>query len=90
MGSPLSFVRLLVGAMLPVAAPLLFAHVICALSGEIALLPPARFVLGLPCCLLMGVRGLLCPLSLVRRPAGVVLPFAPPLLLARLLCVLFI
>ena len=49
----------LVGALLPIAMPLLFAPVLRVLSREVAMLPLARFVLGLPCCLLTheGLKG---------------------------------
>ena len=84
-GTPPPFVRVLVGALLPVAVPVLFAPVLRALSREVAVLPPALFNQGHPYCLLLGTR-----VPLVRRPAGVLLPFAPLILLAHLLCSLFV
>ena len=55
-------VLLLMGALQPVAVPLLFAPVLRALSCEDVVLPLAPFVLGLPCCLLLGLWALVCPL----------------------------
>ena len=66
-GAPSPFVHLLVGAPLPIAVPLLCTPVLRALSREVAVVPPARFVLGLPCCLLLGLPALMCPLCGVRR-----------------------
>ena len=65
-GAPPPFVRLLVDAPLPVVVPLLFAPVLRA-SRKVAVLPPAVFVLGLPYCLLLGLRALLFPLCHVPR-----------------------
>ena len=61
-GAPPPFVCLLVTAPLPVAVPLLFALVLPALSREVVVLPPARFVFELPYGLLLGLQALVCPL----------------------------
>ena len=62
---PPPLVRLLVlllsEASLPIAVPFLFAPVLPALSCEIVVLPLAPFVLGLPCCLLLGWWALVRP-----------------------------
>ena len=59
-GAPPPFVRLLVGSLLPVAPPLSVAPLLCVLSLDVAMVPPALPRLRLRYHLSPGLWVLLC------------------------------
>ena len=86
MGAPPLLVRLLVGALLPIALPLPVAFLLRAPSFLVSVPPLAPAARGAPLSPLFGPVG--APPPFVRLPGGALLPVAPPLVVATLLRVL--